>query len=410
MEVDVLVVGAGPAGSTAAREIAGRGLEVLLLDRARFPRDKPCGGAVTLRGAELLPFDLSPVVEQEITGAHLRLRDGRDTIHDFDAPLAYLTQRSRLDQFLVERAREAGVEFRDGPSAGLVRRVTRLPDGSHEVAAGGDLHRARGLVAADGANGMVAGSLGFEQVRENAVALEAILPCPEGVPAWLRGRVALQLGGMPGGYGWLFPKGDHINVGVGGWRSVVGKRLRPSLDRLCRAYGIDPGALVAMRGHHLPMLRPGAPLTAGGAALVGDAAGLVDPLSGEGICHAIASGIAVAPAMEDYLAGSLSGSLAGQSGPSAATGSLAGYQRTVERELLPEIVASNALTEIFHAWPAPFVTLFQRSGRFWRSLCQMLRGEQSLDGLVHSFGPLSYTLQPLAALARKVNARQYGHR
>ena len=405
MEVDVLVVGAGPAGSTAARELAGRGFQVLLLDRARFPRDNPCGGAVTLRGAELLPFDLSPVVEEVITGAHLRLRYGRSTTHDFDAPLAYLTQRSRLDEFLVEHALEAGVEFRDGPSAGLVSSVARLPDGSYEVAASGEVHRSRGLVAADGANGVVAGLLGFEPAREKAVALEANLPCPDGVPGWLRGRVALQLGSMPGGYGWLFPKGDHINLGVGGWKAIVGTRLRASLDGLCRAYGIDPGALVAIRGHHLPMLRPGAPLEAGGAALLGDAAGLVDPLSGDGIRPAIASGIAIAPAMEDYLT-----VCSDPSGAPGATASLAGYQRTVERELLPEIVASSGLTDIFHAWPAPFVTLVQRSHRFWRSMCHVLRGERSLDGIVDSFGPLSYTLQPLATLARRINTRRYGRR
>ena len=144
------------------------------------------------------------------------------------------------------------------------------------------------------------------------------------------------------------------------------------------------------------MLRPGAPLTAGGAALVGDAAGLVDPLSGEGIYQAIASGIAVAPAVEDYLCGS--------------TASLAGYERTVERELLPEIVASRALMEILHAWPPPFVTLLQRSRRFWRAMCGVLRGEQSLDGIVQSFGPLSHTLQPLASLGRRVSARRHGRR
>ena len=115
--------------------------------------------------------------------------------------------------------------------------------------------------------------------------------------------MALQLGGMPGGYGWVFPKGDHINVGVGGWKAVAGSHLREELDATCRAYGLDPASLTNLRGHHLPMQRPGVPVVAGGAALVGDAAGLVDPLSGEGIYAAITSGIAVAPAIEDYLAG-----------------------------------------------------------------------------------------------------------
>ena len=67
----MIVVGAGPGGSTAARELAARGLDVLMLDRARFPRDKPCGGGVTIRCAELLPFDISPVVEHVVTGAQV---------------------------------------------------------------------------------------------------------------------------------------------------------------------------------------------------------------------------------------------------------------------------------------------------------------------------------------------------
>ena len=393
VDADVVVVGAGPAGSTAARELAGRGLRVLLLDRARFPRDKPCGGAVTVRCAALLPFDLSPVVEQVASGAGVRLRDRAAVDREFDAPLAFLTQRSLLDQFLVEQAQAAGVEFRDGRP---VRGVVRLADGSYEVTVGGDTHRARALVGADGANGAVRGALGFEQPMESAVALEANLPCPDGLPSWIENRVALQLGAMPGGYGWVFPKGDHVNVGVGGWASIVGTRLRPALDRLCRSYALDPDALVAMRGHHLPMARPGAPIVAGGAALVGDAAGLVDPLSGEGIYQAIASGIAVAPAVEDYVSG--------------ATDSLAGYQRAVERELLPELVTSRALMEVFHAWPVPFVALFQRSGRFWRAMGKVLRGEQTLDRIVHGAGPLSYALRPLAALCRGVTVRRYGSR
>ena len=201
---------------------------------------------------------------------------------------------------------------------------------------------------------------------------------------------------MAGGYGWIFPKGDHINVGVGGWKSIVGGDLRAALDTLCRSYDLDPADVEQLRGHHLPMMRPGAMLWAGGSVLIGDAAGFVDPLSGEGICHAMASGIAAAPALDDYLSG--------------ATESPAAYQRVVERELLPELVASHALTEIFHAWPRPFVALCQRSGRFWEAMCQTLTGEQTIDRLVARTGPLHATLAPLAAASRRVTTRRYGPR
>ncbi len=394
-EHDAIVIGAGPAGSTAARELATRGHDVLMLDRARFPRDKPCGGAVTVRSEALLPFDLSPVVEEVITGAHVRLGGGKGVDLDAGRPIAFMTQRSRLDHFLAERAQQAGAEFRDG-KAGRVRNMRKLPDGWYEVEAGATVHRSRTLVGADGANGIVGTMLGFEHPRERAVALEANLPYPDGLPQWIRGRVALQIGWMAGGYGWVFPKGDHLNVGVGGWQAVVGSSLRGDLDRLCRSYGLDPASMEQLRGHHLPMMRPGTTLTAGGALLVGDAAGFVDPLSGEGIYQAIASGIAAGSALDGYLSGE--------------TSTLAGYQWTVERELLPEVVASQALTELFHAWPRPFVMLMQRSGRFWNAMAETLTGQRTIEGMVRGTGPLAYALEPLAKLSRRFNERRYGRR
>ena len=111
---DVLVVGAGPAGSTAAYRLAREGASVLLVDRARFPRDKPCGGGLTRRAFRLLPFSVEPVVEDRATS----VRFGLDFHSRFERhtaePLVLMTQRSRLDAFLAEQAANAGVGFRDG--------------------------------------------------------------------------------------------------------------------------------------------------------------------------------------------------------------------------------------------------------------------------------------------------------
>ena len=93
---------------------------------------------------------------------------------------------------------------------------------------------------------------------------------------------------MPGGYGWVFPKGDHANLGVGGWMAE-GPRLRDHLERLARAHGVDPAALTEVRGHRLPMRELGASAARGRVLLVGDAAGLVDPLSGDGMYEAFVS-------------------------------------------------------------------------------------------------------------------------
>jgi choline dehydrogenase-like flavoprotein len=111
---DVIVIGAGPAGSTAAYRLARAGADVLLLDRARFPRDKPCGGGVTGRAARLIPFSIDSVVEHVVTHADLRLRYGRTHARGSGMPLVYMTQRRLLDQHLAERAADAGADFRDG--------------------------------------------------------------------------------------------------------------------------------------------------------------------------------------------------------------------------------------------------------------------------------------------------------
>src|SRR3990172_6744762 len=117
MRYDAIVAGAGPAGSTAARILARKGASVLLLERARFPRDKPCGGGVTLRAAACHELDLSPVVEQTITGARFSLRLGDAFDRRYEQPLTYMTQRCRLDAFLAEAAVKAGAAFQDGGPA-----------------------------------------------------------------------------------------------------------------------------------------------------------------------------------------------------------------------------------------------------------------------------------------------------
>src|SRR5205809_2925932 len=114
MEVDVAIVGGGPAGSTAAYRLATAGTRVLVVDRTAFPRDKPCGGGVTGRAARLLPFSIEPVVEDVVDRIECRLHYRSRFERRARAPLAYMTQRKRLDHFLLSRASEAGADVRDG--------------------------------------------------------------------------------------------------------------------------------------------------------------------------------------------------------------------------------------------------------------------------------------------------------
>ena len=277
---DVGIVGAGPAGSLTAYRLARAGARVLLIDKARFPRDKPCGGGLTLRAVKELPFSVDPVVEDVVTHITCRLRYGRSFEREGKTALCLMTQRRRLDHYLVERAQEAGVEFCDGV------RVDVQSDAQLHV--DGAVVNVDALVGADGANGVTARALGLGGDIVPGVALEGNVRHGVVSRELYRGRMVIELAILPGGYGWIFPKGDHVNVGVGGWASE-GPHLRERLRELCVAYGVDPTKVTDLRGHRLPLRRPSTKLARGRALLVGDAAGLVDPVSGDGIYEAFVS-------------------------------------------------------------------------------------------------------------------------
>jgi geranylgeranyl reductase family protein len=328
---DAAVVGAGPAGSTAAYRLAAAGLRVLLVDKATFPRDKPCGGGVTLRAARLLPFPIDPVVEDVIDRVECRLDYGPRFERTARAPLAYMTQRRRLDHFLLQRAAEAGAEVREGVTVD----AAALDAGV--------------VIGADGCNGTSAKQLGLAPDVVHGVALEANYPRDE---RYARTMV-LEIASVPGGYGWIFPKADHVNVGVGGWASE-GPRLRAHLRRMCEAYGIDPDSASDTRGYRLPMRRPGAPLAHGNAAVIGDAAGLVDPFSGDGMYEAFLSAKLVAEAV--------------------LAGDLASYAAAVERRITPLANAGWGAKRAFDRFPRTTFALARLPVTF-RALEKLLRGD-----------------------------------
>jgi geranylgeranyl reductase family protein len=282
--VDVLVVGSGPAGSATAIHLSTAGLRVLLVDKARFPRDKPCGGGLTGRALRHVPCSVEPVVEHVVDRMVVRARYGMKVTRRSDARLIDMTQRRRLDLHLAEQAAGAGADFRD---ATAVSDISFDDDGA-SARVGRTTVRASFLVGADGANGVVAKSAGLGDGIVRGVALEGNAPWGAFQRDPYAGTAWVELGVVPGGYGWVFPKGDHANLGVGGWMSE-GPRLREHLDRLARVHGVDPTALDNVRGHRLPMRRLGSRAASGRALLVGDAAGLVDPLSGDGMYEAFVS-------------------------------------------------------------------------------------------------------------------------
>jgi len=349
---DVLVVGAGPAGSTAAYRLAREGASVLLADKARFPRDKPCGGGLTMRAVRLLPFSVDPVVEDRTNRVTFGLKFGSHFERRTDEPLVLMTQRSRLDAFLAEQAAEAGAVFRDG-----VKVADLMSNGEARV--DGTKIAANVVLLADGVNGLSARGVGLDEERDYGVALEANVPYGVISEERYRGRLCLELVNVPGGYGWVFPKGDHVNVGVGGWERE-GPRLREHLSRFCREYGIPEERLESLRGYRLPLARPRARVTKGRVALLGDAAGLVDPLTGDGIYEAFLSAKLAAGATLDLLAG--------------RTGDLERYAHELRRTLASQLAAAWGAKAALDRFPR-LTYAAVRSPLVWKTVEAMLSGE-----------------------------------
>ena len=334
---DVAIVGAGPAGSTAAYRLASAGARVLLLDKATFPRDKPCGGGVTGRAARLLPFSIDPVVEDVVDRLDCGLRYRHRFTRRARGPLAYMTQRRRLDHFLLQRAAEAGAEVREGETADARELDARI------------------VIGADGCNGSSAKQLGLAQELVHGVALEANFPLEERFAH----AMTLEIAVIRGGYGWVFPKGDRVNVGVGG-NEEEGPRLRAELRRMCEAYGIDRDAATDTRGFRLPMRRPGATLARGTTAVIGDAAGLVDPFSGDGMYEAFLSAKLVAEAALDVLAGRAE--------------TLEPYGEAIVRAIKPLTRASWGAKHLFERFPGMSYALARLPVTF-RALEKVLQGD-----------------------------------
>ena len=332
---DVLVVGGGPAGSTAAYRLADAGAKVLLVDKAKFPRDKPCGGGLTVRAVHQCPVDPSPVVEEEVDVVELRFRYGDTVVRRTPAPVIRMTQRRRLDAFLLDAARERGVEVREGAAV-------------DPIAVAADF-----VIGADGANGTTARAFGLGDGIVHGVAYEGNVPYGTVDRDRYARRAVVELADIPGGYGWVFAKGDHVNVGVGAWQSE-GPRIREHLKRVCLAHELDPEQLECLRGHRLPLRRPGVRIAGERALLVGDAAGLIDPVSGDGMYECFVSSRLAAEAI-----------LAGR---------LDGYQASVEAELGPLHRASWTLKHALDRWPRASWRV-ARTQLLWRTVERLLLGE-----------------------------------
>ncbi len=345
---DLLVIGGGPAGATCARRAAEKGLDVVLIEKTTHPREKPCGGALSPRVIDLLDFDISHLFQREFHGARIHTLTGRQTTLTRDGLKGYLIQRKEFDNFLLKKAEDAGVEVIQGTE---VVAIEQLRKGIRALGVG-ESYKAHLLIGADGVNGITSKHL---KIRDRwdpesvAVCIKAEVPIDSSEieqmmtsernhnPSFLD----LYFGIVEWGYGWCFPLRESLNIGIG-CRMDKSQNLRDKWGKFISYIETTRGRKLEIVGEtsaRIPFGGTTGRYAARRSMLVGDAAGLVSPISGEGISYAIESGI-------------LAADVAFNAVKNKSAAHITEYEKKVKQGVLRELKNMRNLARILYKSPA----------------------------------------------------------
>ncbi|WP_312876684.1 geranylgeranyl reductase family protein [Streptomyces bohaiensis] len=373
---DVIVVGAGPAGSSAARAAAAAGRRTLLLEKAELPRYKTCGGGIIGPTRDALPpgFEL-PLRERvhavtfSLDGKLARTRRSRRMLFG-------LVNRPEFDQALAESAVAAGAVLRTGAQVARVEQHGAAVPDRRTVAvvlSGGETLLARAVVGADGSASRIGTHVGV-RLEQVDLGLESEIPVPPEVAADWKGRVLIDWGPLPGSYGWVFPKGDTLTVGViarRGEGAATRQYLSDFIGRLGLA-GFEPSV---SSGHLTRCRTDDSPLSRGRVLVCGDAAGLLEPWTREGISFALRSG---------RLAGEWAVRIAEAGDAVDARRQALNYTFAVKSGLGAEMGVGRRLLDMFTRRPRLVHSALIGFRPAWTAFTQITRGSHTLAGIVRT--------------------------
>ncbi|PJE96851.1 hyaluronate lyase [Streptomyces carminius] len=373
---DVVVVGAGPAGASAAYAAAVTGRRVLLLEKARLPRYKTCGGGIIGPSRDALPPGFELPLRDRVHAVTFSL-DGRFTRTRRSRTMLFgLVNRPDFDQALVEAARKAGAELWEGVTVSRVEQHGPAVPDRRTVAvmlADGRTVLARAVVGADGSASRIGAHVGVK-VDQVDLGLEAEIPVPPSVAEDWAGRVLIDWGPLPGSYGWVFPKGDTLTVGVisaRGEGAATKRYLEDFIARLGLA-GFEP----EISSGHLTRCRSAdSPLTRGRVLVCGDAAGLLEPWTREGISFALRSG---------RLAGEWAVRIAEAHDAVEARRQALNYAFAVKSGLGVEMGVGGRLHAVFARRPGTLHAVLTGFRPAWSAFAKVTRGTTTLGELVRT--------------------------
>lgn len=369
MESEIIILGAGPAGSTLAYELAGQGKEVVLLDKAKFPRRKTCAGGLNLRALRLLPFNLDAVVENYITGINFTHRLISPVLRNHPEPFMITVRRENFDYFLLQQAQRRGALFLEQTQCYSLYQ----DELGVEIETSAGKLRAKFLIGADGARSQVARKLGLQEGRTYILALHSEIPSAI-FPEQARNIIHIDWGSFKRSYAYLFPKNNYLALGAGGYQIPVLELRKYQRSFIFSHWQKEEENIpFSATGFFLPLRKKRSPIYKGRCLLIGDAAGLVDPFTGEGIYSAIRSAQISAPLLVEALQKNWS--------------HLQPCQEAIDHYLMPELESARLFREIFNLWPSFFHKRVAQKEYWWAGMVKILKGERSFLDVRKKLGP-----------------------
>ncbi|MCX6766302.1 MAG: geranylgeranyl reductase family protein [Candidatus Moranbacteria bacterium] len=354
---DVIIIGAGPAGSTLAYELAKKRKKVLILEKERFPRDKPCGGGLTAKVNSLLQFDISHLIEGEISGISFTKKFRDEISGPVMQTSIRIVERAGFDNFLAEKAKENGAEMIQSAKAIEIEDTSdcvrvAIEDGRH--------FQGKILVGADGALGITSRVVLSE--KDPLFSFLVVLKCETqtNTEKNFKRKAKIDWGTIPGSYAWVFPSKNKLNIGVGGPVSI-GHELEKYLDQWLEFNGLKKDEIKLIGHPEKCRINKKTPILKDRIILIGEAAGLVDYWTGEGIYYAIKSAKIAAPIIEKSLvAGNIE--------------YLKEYEKEIDREIMPELEGAYVAAKIFRTYSWPIHKMAKYSKRMFRIGYEIVSG------------------------------------
>ncbi|WP_348825319.1 geranylgeranyl reductase family protein [Flavobacterium aestuarii] len=371
---DVAIIGSGPAGASAAFELSKSGISTVIIEKETLPRYKTCGGGLVYRGLKMMPFDITSVVEKEFYSIDTYFSAKHPCITTRrEKPIVSMVMRDAFDNLIVEKARDNGVALLQN------HKVLDITFGDIQT-----IHTTEGnitaefIIAADGALSPIAKIAGWKETRTLIPALEYEIEVPMADFERLSQNARFDIDAIPYGYGWCFPKKNHLSIGV----AVVVKtnkkiNLKEYYAEYLKTLGISEILNEAGHGFVIPVSPRTDSFVQKNVFLTGDAAGFGDPLVAEGISNSILSGVQAAQAIIE-------------SNLDADKASIL-YRKKLEATILPEVEKAGVLAHHFY------------HKKTFRNIILKKYGQYAAEAMTDLFmGERTYPKDYLKRISRKI--------